>query len=95
MTPSTPSLLRKSASKPPRRMRGPSFQPLEVAALPSALLSRRTVATLLGVSEDTVTRMVRNREFPAPVALSRSTHRWPAAWVQAWIAERAAVAGLI
>lgn len=80
----------KPRAKPTtKKTRGPARQPLEVASQPSALLLPSTVNALLGVSGDTLRRMVRAGKFPPPVALSATTHRWPAAAVHAWLAAQA------
>ena len=92
MTPDTVKTTprRQRAAKPERRTRGPSSQPLDVADMSGAMLTRRTVCALLGVSEDTIRRMVVRGEFPAPQALTRALHRWPAEQVRQWVAQRAA-----
>lgn len=87
----TPRLLRGGhGGGGAQRRRGPVSQPLEAAGQPGALLAPRTVGALLGVSTDTVRRMVAQGEFPTPIVLSANTHRWLSAVVHAWIAERSA-----
>lgn len=60
-------------------------QPLEVAALPSALLNIRTVVAVTSLSPATVYRRVADGCFPAPIKMGRSCTRWRAADVAAWV----------
>jgi prophage regulatory protein len=39
-------------------------------------LTRKQVAQLYGVSEDTITEWVKAGKFPPPLRLSARTHRW-------------------
>lgn len=73
-----------------KKTRGPSRQPLEVASHSAALLAPATVGALLGVGGDTIRRMVKAGTFPPPLALSATTHRWPASVVHAWLEQQAA-----
>ena len=54
------------------------------------VLSRRQVAAVLGVSTTTLWRMVRRREFPAPIRLSRGRVGWRRVTVEQWLAAREA-----
>ena len=45
---------------------------------------------MLGICRQTLWRMVRRGEFPAPLHLTATTRAWRASDVDAWIDERAA-----
>ena len=49
------------------------------------ILSRREVATILGVSVVTVWRMVRRGRFPKPFRVSAGRVGWSASTVRLWI----------
>lgn len=60
-------------------------QPVEVAALPSALLNIRTVVAVTSLSPATVYRRVADGCFPTPIKMGRGCTRWRAAEVAAWV----------
>jgi predicted DNA-binding transcriptional regulator AlpA len=60
-------------------------RPSDRGGLPQ-LCSPREVRLALGVSESTLYRLRRNREFPAPIRLSRSRIGWRREVVEAWLA---------
>jgi len=79
------------ATTTPRR-RGIVAQPLEVATLPNALLTIRTVRALVAMSPATIYRRLAEGNFPAPVRLSSRCTRWRAGDVTAWLSRQAAKA---
>ena len=54
------------------------------------ILSRRDVASLLGVSPTTLWRLVRDRHFPPPMQVSPGRVGWRATTVGTWIDAREA-----
>lgn len=60
-------------------------QPIEVAKIPDAMLRKKTVADLMGVSESTLDRRVRDGSVPKPVRFNSHTLRWPARVITAWL----------
>jgi predicted DNA-binding transcriptional regulator AlpA len=54
-----------------------------------ALLDARMVRHLIGdVSNATLYRMLANRQFPQPIAVTPGRKAWPMSVVQAWIKDR-------
>lgn len=52
------------------------------------LMTRREVCARLRISRPTLDRMVREGTFPAPARVTERVHRWRAADVDAWLADR-------
>ncbi|EAU9316245.1 AlpA family phage regulatory protein [Salmonella enterica] len=48
----------------------------------------QTVIGITGLSRSTITRMINNREFPAPRVLSPRRHYWPREEIDAWLLNR-------
>ena len=69
--------------------RAPS-QPIEVAAVPGAMLRIATVTAVTGLSRATIYRMMLKGEFPKAVQLSKHCVAWKQAEVADWIASRCA-----
>ena len=63
-----------------------TYQPLDAASLPAALLRQPTVTAVTGLSASTIYRKVAARKFPQPVKLGIRCTRWRSADVQAWMA---------
>jgi prophage regulatory protein len=60
-------------------------QPLEILALPNALLNVETVIAVVGVSRATIYRMMDNGTFPQPMKFGERCTRWRAVDVSAWL----------
>jgi len=56
------------------------------------IMSRRQVYEALGISDVTLWRLVKNRQFPKPIKISPRRIGWTQETVQAWLAERTEVA---
>ena len=65
-------------------------QPLELAAVPGALLRMALVVALTGLSRATLYRLMDKGEFPKSVQLSKHSVAWRQADVAAWTASRSA-----
>lgn len=61
----------------------------------SRVLRLPEVASRLGVSHDTVRRMVRDGRFPAPLEIARRSIGWLEADLDAWLAERRRIANAL
>ena len=60
-----------------------------LADLPSTL-RRRDLLRTLAISDKTLRRWIRQRQFPAPLELSGSCRRWAKGSVLRWLKEMAA-----
>ena len=60
-------------------------QPLDVLAIPEALLKLRTVTAVTGLSRATIYRRMADGAFCKPVKLGTRCTRWRAADVRAWL----------
>lgn len=62
--------------------------------LPEKLLSKRAVADILGVHEQTIMRLVREKRFPQPLRTGEkgSAVRWRTKDVSEWINQRTGAA---
>ena len=84
---------RPVASVEPAPMPAPTprgQQPLELAAVPGALLRMALVVALTGLSRATLYRLMDKGEFPKSVQLSKHSVAWRQADVAAWTASRGA-----
>jgi prophage regulatory protein len=54
------------------------------------VLPRRAVAERVNLSSTTIWRLVRRRQFPAPIKLSSNRVGWVEGEIDAWVAERTA-----
>ncbi len=84
---------RPVASVEPAPMPAPTprgQQPLELAAVPGALLRMALVVALTGLSRATLYRLMDKGEFPKSVQLSKHSVAWRQADVAAWTASRSA-----
>ena len=53
-----------------------------------AMLNKKTVASMVGVSPSTLDRMIARGDFEKPRQLSPRRVGWPLSYVQAWISAR-------
>lgn len=70
----------------PAPIRKVRAQPIEAAALPDALLDKRTVRAVTGLSVATIYRKMAAGQFPAAVRLGARCTRWHSSAVSAWVA---------
>jgi len=75
--------------RPPKAVRVPTFQPLEAATVPGALLRIDTVCSVVGLSRATIYRLVDAGKFQKPVHVTPRCTRWRADAVSAWSAAQA------
>lgn len=73
----TPSKSKSRATAP---------QPIEVLALPDALVKMALVCAVTGNSAASIYRKVAAGQFPEPVRLGKRCTRWKSAAVRAWLA---------
>jgi len=73
----------KADPAPTRKVR---IQPIEAAALPGALLDKRTVGAVTGLSVATIYRKMAAGQFPAAVRFGARCTRWQSSKVAAWVA---------
>ena len=62
-----------------------SSQQLDPCLPPGALLTRKTIAALPGLSDSTIARRVRAGSMPQPIRLSSNCIRWRAGDVTRWL----------
>jgi prophage regulatory protein len=63
----------------------PERQPVDVLNLPDALLTIRTVCSVIGMSESSLRRAVRAGDFPQPIRRGTRCTRFISAHVSAWL----------
>ena len=73
MTPVNAMVDRRQPQAPREAVSGPRFIP------------RSLVAQKLGVSKETLGRMISEGSFPGPIQIHRKTHLWLASEVDEWI----------
>ena len=60
------------------------------APIQPSLLDQNTVLRIIGIgSRETLSRWIRNGQFPAPIHVGGGRLRWLRSEVEAWIADRA------
>ena len=57
------------------------------------LLRRRQVEEVTGLSPSSIYRLMRSREFPAPVRVGPSAVRWKASEITRWVESRPLATG--
>jgi predicted DNA-binding transcriptional regulator AlpA len=62
-------------------------------ALALAFYAEKDVVAMLGVSRTTVWRMCREKQFPAPVPISKGRGGYPRELVDQWISDKVAATG--
>lgn len=77
-------MLTPSSASKPKVYRDPR-QPVDAGQLQNALLRRRTVVQIVGLSSSSIDRAVKAKTFPAPVRLSARCSRWKSEDISAWV----------
>ena len=66
-------------------------QPLEVMNVPAAMLNIRTVEVVTALKSSTIYGLIKAKDFPAAILLSKSCARWRVGDITAWLNKRAGV----
>jgi prophage regulatory protein len=60
-------------------------QPLSILNQPNALLKIRTVTAVVGLSDSSVRKLIREGSFPKPIRFGQRCSRWRSADINRWL----------